>query len=201
MKVYFIGYLVALGCFWASCSAPSVLEGENAYNAQLNMERLLKDKHFGSAKNSPFYDLGGKFKGLNYFEPDSTWNCKGKIIQPDTTYLREIIDTKGGIRKYTFSGYFVFSRNGKSYQIPIWRDSKEPDILFVMFHDLTNGTDTYGGGRYIEMPWPSSFVDFRLDFNKAFNPYCHYNHNYACPVVPKDLTLDLRIEAGEKIYE
>ncbi len=37
-----------------------------------------------------------------------------------------------------------------------------------------------------------------IDFNEAYNPYCAYAPNYACPVPPAENTLTAAIEAGEK---
>ena len=41
---------------------------------------------------------------------------------------------------------------------------------------------------------------FRLDFNEAYNPFCAYNPNYVCPMAPRENWLDIKIEAGEKLY-
>jgi uncharacterized protein (DUF1684 family) len=40
-----------------------------------------------------------------------------------------------------------------------------------------------------------------IDFNKAYNPYCAYNHTYSCPIPPKENTLNIAIEAGVKAYK
>ena len=37
-----------------------------------------------------------------------------------------------------------------------------------------------------------------MDFNDAYNPYCAYAPNYACPLPPAENTLTAAIEAGEK---
>jgi uncharacterized protein (DUF1684 family) len=75
------------------------------------------------------------------------------------------------------------------------------DLLFVMFRDKTNGDSTYSGGRYLEIPYHEKDFEYVLDFNRAFNPYCHYNHSYSCPVVPPDCSLKAEIKAGEKRYK
>ena len=53
--------------------------------------------------------------------------------------------------------------------------------LFVPFGDLTNGTETYPGGRYLELNrTPTGIYD--LDFNRAFHPFCYYNPQYRLSV-------------------
>jgi uncharacterized protein (DUF1684 family) len=73
------------------------------------------------------------------------------------------------------------------------------DYLFLPFTDLTNGIETYGGGRYLEL----RIVDLEngwIDFNYAYNPYCAYNHKYSCPIPPMDNHLNFRLEAGVKAF-
>jgi uncharacterized protein (DUF1684 family) len=76
---------------------------------------------------------------------------------------------------------------------------KSGDTYSVMFRDATSGKETYGGGRYLELE-PADLADNRaiLDFNKAFNPYCAYNPNFACPLPPAENTLPMAIKAGER---
>jgi uncharacterized protein (DUF1684 family) len=38
-----------------------------------------------------------------------------------------------------------------------------------------------------------------VDFNRAYNPTCVYNPEYACPLPPQENRLDVPIPAGEKI--
>jgi hypothetical protein len=68
----------------------------------------------------------------------------------------------------------------------------------VPFGDLTNGTESYGGGRYLDIDRTASGV-YDLDFNRAFNPYCVYNATYDCPIPPRENRLAVAIRAGEKM--
>jgi uncharacterized protein (DUF1684 family) len=69
------------------------------------------------------------------------------------------------------------------------------DYLFLPFTDLTNGNETYGSGRYIDLRIPERETII-IDFNKAYNPYCAYNYGYACPIPPKENKLKVEIRAG-----
>ena len=79
------------------------------------------------------------------------------------------------------------------------RQPQFKDYLFLPFKDDTNGVETYGGGRYMDVRI-STVKDGKiiLNFNKAYNPYCAYNKEYVCPLVPKDNILNISIKAGEK---
>jgi uncharacterized protein len=78
--------------------------------------------------------------------------------------------------------------------------------IFLPFRDATNGTETYGAGRYLldtaksadlgPGAAPGSLV---LDFNFAFHPSCAFDPQWSCPLAPPENRLDLRVEAGERL--
>ena len=73
------------------------------------------------------------------------------------------------------------------------------DYLFLPFMDLTNGVSSYGGGRFLDLKIPEG-ESIIIDFKKAYNPYCAYNHRYSCPVPPDANHLNIEIPAGVKAY-
>ena len=75
--------------------------------------------------------------------------------------------------------------------------------LFLPFRDNTNGTLSYGGGRYLIDTAKSAWLGFksdrlRLDFNFSYFPSCAHDNRYICPLSPPENTLPIAIEAGEK---
>ncbi len=75
------------------------------------------------------------------------------------------------------------------------------DYLFIPFTDATSGSESYGGGRYIDC----AVTDIQggilvLDFNKAYNPYCAYKAGFNCPIPPRENDLPVAIQAGEMNY-
>jgi uncharacterized protein (DUF1684 family) len=77
--------------------------------------------------------------------------------------------------------------------------------LFLPFRDGTNGTDTYGAGRYVldtakgadlgAGTLPGTLV---IDFNFAYQPSCAWDSRWACPLAPPENRLDAPILAGER---
>jgi uncharacterized protein (DUF1684 family) len=55
------------------------------------------------------------------------------------------------------------------------------------------------GGKYIDLRVPAGNT-ITIDFNTAYNPYCAYNSQYSCPIVPLENDLDIAIEAGVKSF-
>ena len=78
--------------------------------------------------------------------------------------------------------------------------------LFLPFRDATNGTETYGAGRYLldgakgadlgSNPDTEALI---VDFNFAYQPSCAFDPRWACPLAPPENRLDLPIRAGERI--
>jgi uncharacterized protein (DUF1684 family) len=78
--------------------------------------------------------------------------------------------------------------------------------LFIPFRDATNGTETYGAGRYLVDTAKSADLGgdpargtVVLDFNFAFHPSCAFDPKWACPLAPPENRLDLEIRAGERL--
>jgi uncharacterized protein (DUF1684 family) len=100
----------------------------------------------------------------------------------------------------------TFNLKGNAYRLNVYQNQdlmkKEgfEDYLFLPFLDDTNGEESYGGGRYIDLGIPEG-DEVVIDFNKAYNPYCAYNEKYSCPIVPRENYLDLKVEAGVKAFQ
>jgi uncharacterized protein (DUF1684 family) len=78
--------------------------------------------------------------------------------------------------------------------------------LFLPFRDATNGTETYGAGRYLvdaaksaDLGGDPAAGTLILDFNFAFQPSCAFDPRWACPLAPPENRLDLAIRAGERL--
>lgn len=101
----------------------------------------------------------------------------------------------------------TFSYKGENYtlfgyQLTKLKANKEmADHFFIPFKDATTGKTTYASGRYLDFK-AGDINDGKLviDFNKAYNPYCAFTDGYNCPIPPKENTLKLAVEAGEKNY-
>ena len=55
--------------------------------------------------------------------------------------------------------------------------------LFVPFGDLTSGSETYQGGRYLDLDRTGSAV-YDLDFNRAYHPFCVFDLELRMPCSP-----------------
>jgi uncharacterized protein len=87
----------------------------------------------------------------------------------------------------------VFTKDGVEYTL---ETSDEDDNLFIVFGDTTNGTETYGGGRFMDVAKPTEGTKVIVDFNKVRNPWCMYSKFTTCALPTETNTLPIAIRAG-----
>lgn len=162
--------------------------------------RGQRDQLFGTHPQTAIApEARAGFTGLSYFDydPDLRFTAQVKLVDAPTP---EEIETSGEQR-------MSFFRIG-SVELPVgsldlyWLKDYGGGI-FLPFRDATNGAETYGGGRYLldtaKGADLGSLEDRRLvlDFNFAYNPSCHYDPRWSCPLSPPANRIERRIEAGE----
>ena len=161
---------------------------------------------FKDPETSPLPDrLRKDFEELSFFEPDTSYQIMARFERtPDAVPFLMPSTTDEQTEEVVY-GIAHFELNGKQHQLEIYQtpalltDEKYADYLFLPFLDDTNGNETYGGGRYIDLTIPEG-DSILIDFNKAYNPYCVYNKKYSCPLVPRQNYLRTKVRAGVKDF-
>jgi hypothetical protein len=76
--------------------------------------------------------------------------------------------------------------------------------FFLPFRDATNGTATYGGGRYLidsakgaDLGGDPASGTVIVDFNFAYQPSCAFDPRWSCPLSPAENRLETEVRAGE----
>ncbi len=137
------------------------------------------------------------FSGIEYFPIDPGWRVNARFEPHPAGKTIEIVNILGALEPMANPGRVVFTRDGREHALEAVDEGDGQ--LFLIFADRTNGTATYGPGRFVYAPAP---VDGRtvIDFNRAYNPPCAFNAYSTCPLPPPENRLDLAIEAGERKY-
>jgi uncharacterized protein (DUF1684 family) len=165
------------------------------------------NKEYADSITSPLTkDDLKNFKALDFFPIDSTYKITAKFIRtPDeepfemtTTTSRKSIEVKYGEVHFTLKDTILTLNVYQNLELKLTDQYK--NYLFLPFTDKTNGKESYGGGRYIGLEIPKGDTII-IDFNKAYNPYCAYNHKYSCPIPPRENDLPIAIKAGVKSYK
>jgi uncharacterized protein len=192
MKIFFASFLLLLSS--AVFSQKGYEDSLHAFlNNYVQTHEVVKGEN---RKAMQFFPVSKTNRVVAHFEKaaDSKWlkfPTSGKSTQTYRVY-----------------GTLHFQMAGKPLQLMIYQSqdllSAEAykHYLFLPFTDSTTGSETYEGGRYIDL----STTDIQnnmvvIDFNKAYNPYCAYvSGKYNCPIPPKENALPVAIRAGEKAY-
>jgi hypothetical protein len=113
----------------------------------------------------------------------------------------------GQVRILTLEGTEVEADEAGSIELPVGGTrarlrvlqipgAGEESDLEIFFRDSTNGGETYPAGRFVSL-LPTGGGRYRLDFNRARNPFCAYNSAYPCPAPWKGNVIAAPIRAGE----
>jgi len=164
-------------------------------------EREQKDIFFKRHAQSPIpFEYREHFKKLQYYPVNQNLRFELKLYEHADKETIQIEDTKGVIRQFIRWGEFRFKVENEQCTLQAYKSNPYEERLFIPFRDSTNGKETYGAGRYIDLDSSDRTEngDWILDFNKAYSPWCAYSENYACPFVPPENWLKIPIYAGEK---
>ena len=140
------------------------------------------------------------FHGLRHFPIDPSWRVTAHLEPADPDATIEIVDITGATSREATAGSIAFEHDGSTWRI-LAQPGGDDGSLWLIFGDATNGTDTYGGGRYLYTEPVAADGSVVADFNLAYNPPCVFSPYATCPLPPVENRLSLRIEAGERVYQ
>lgn len=168
--------------------------------SELTHYRQRKDEFFKHDKHSPLLPTQKDgFTGLNYFDENPDLAL---VLELDTFAEQDDVQMQtstGTVASYLRWGKLHFEVDGAPAELTVYA-SPGAGGFFLPFTDATNGAETYGAGRYVEIE-PMGDGTFLVDFNMAYNPYCAYNEVWTCPIPPAENRLSVPIRAGEKSFK
>ena len=177
---------------------------DEAYIREIKSWQEELNREFADSAKSPLApEDRAKFHGLDFYPIDIRYRVTARFERtPNETQFGMKTTTE---RRPTYVRYGIayFKLIDRDFKINIYQNirlsktEKYHDYLFMLFTDKSSGKETYAGGRYIDLRIPQS-DSLIIDFNKAYNPYCAYNHKYSCPIPPEEDYFDIEILAGCK---
>ncbi|MFK4760942.1 DUF1684 domain-containing protein [Microbacterium sp. ZW T5_45] len=137
------------------------------------------------------------FDRIDTYEYDPAWVLEGRFTPIDgaRTVPFEHIRDNGGTRDLAVPGDIHLELDGREYTLAAFDDG---GTLLLVFGDETNGSETYGSGRFLFVELRDDAGSVVLDFNRAFVPPCGFSAQYNCPLPPASNRFPLPIRAGEK---
>src|SRR6476660_5447897 len=97
------------------------------------------------------------FTGPKWYPISEEWRVPAKLDRdaPSAGNHVQMQTSIGDLRDFDVYGVFTFSINGLSQELTAYRmvpENPHYDELFVPFKDSTTGKETYGAGRYLDIP-------------------------------------------------
>jgi uncharacterized protein len=193
-------FFLAVSIFFISC------DDQKRYNTGLTPFQKEINEFFKDASVTPLKKRDLKdFKGLDFFLFDSSCVVRAVLSKTPKEKSFKMKTTTERLPEYIKHGVVTFELLGNTYNLNIYKnleninEEEYRDYLFLPFLDDTNGNESYGGGRYIDLDIPAG-DSLVIDFNSAYNPYCVYDEKYSCPIVPRENYLPIEIKAGVKAF-
>lgn len=140
-------------------------------------------------------------RGTPHWYPyDAAFSFVGPLHPPDSARSRLVLSPDGVEVMADEAGWVIVPIAGKSVRLSVMRlpdpATGEAD-LEIYFRDATNGDSTYPAGRFVTL-LPAGQGKWRLDFNRARNPFCAYSSAFACPAPWRGNAIPADVRAGEQ---
>jgi uncharacterized protein (DUF1684 family) len=183
----------------AGCNNPKPPD-ERSYIDRITVVRVDKDEFFRTSKESPVPEnRKADLLPLPYFPIAPGYNVPAALKLSNDDSVIQIPTSAGTVDPFRRVGTLEFTLDGQPMALTAYAPAaaRTIDRLFVPFKDLTNGEESYEGGRYLDLDRTATGV-YQIDFNLAYTPSCYFNPTFICPYPPRENHLKVRIEAGEK---
>lgn len=188
-----------------SQTEPVPVESHTGLQAVLEFQEEL-NAEYRDPETSPLTEADlARFQGLAFFEPDTSYQVWARLSRTPEALPFDMPTTTDRLSRERQYGTLHFELEGEGFYLKVYQNLQLmqeegfEDYLFLPFTDATNGKETYYGGRYMDLRIPAG-DSLLLDFNQAYNPYCAYNPDYSCPIVPRENHLDIPVRAGVMAY-
>ncbi len=195
-------YIISTALLLSTCYGA---QAQHSYEERIVAHRQQYKEAFITEPRSPL--KGGDTAYLRFYNANSLYRVVATITETPEAKPFDMPTYSGKTKQFRQYGVLTFAIGGKQQALQVYQnlklleDTAHAQHLFVPFTDETTYTETYGGGRYIDL----STADIKggrivLDFNKCYNPYCAYAGGYNCPIPPAENRLKIPIRAGEKLF-
>lgn len=196
-----------------TCAEPVTVDGERLEDAILRDDSseqgaskiAIRDITFFVIRRGDEYGIRVRdknhparqtFGGRKWFTINPAYRLRATFTAYAEARSFSIVNTVGITTQSDNPGTLDFTLNGQTLRLQALAAGDEQ--LWLIFKDATSGKQTYGAGRYL---YAKRLEDdfYELDFNRAYHPPCAFTQFATCPLPPRENTLPLAIEAGERL--
>lgn len=146
------------------------------------------------------YGPDRKDKTAEYYDYDPRLVFVGPLSPPERPGKVRVLALDGIETEAAEAGTVVVPVGGRPARLKVRRiptGIEDEAELEIFFRDETNAEGTYPAGRFVSLV-PVGDGRYRLDFNRARNPFCAYSSAFPCPAPWRGNTIEAKVEAGER---
>ncbi|MBA3496723.1 MAG: DUF1684 domain-containing protein, partial [Gemmatimonadales bacterium] len=129
------------------------------------------------------FGAGHNGKPPSYYAIEPALTFLGPLTPPTQPGTVRVLGADGVEVEAAEAGSVLVRIGGERVRLRVLRlptAGGEESELEIFFRDGTNGRGTYPAGRFVALV-PVGPGRYRLDFNRARNPFCAYSSAYPCP--------------------
>ena len=144
-----------------------------------------------------FQHRAGEKAAFYPYDPSQVF--EGTLAPPEEATRQRVLGVDGVETDALEAGTVSVPVGGSKVRLRVLRvrtPGTEESELTIFFRDGSNSSGTYPAGRFVEVV-PVGGGRYRVDFNRARNPYCAYNPVYPCPAPWRGNTIPAAVRAGE----
>jgi len=136
-----------------------------------------------------------------YYDYDPALVFTGPLLRLESPQKIRVLASDGMEADAIEVGSFLVPLGGgegtrlRVLRVPV--AGSEESELQVFFQDQTNDHGSYPAGRFVDLV-PAGEGKYRLDFNRARNPYCAYSPVFPCPAPWRGNQIRAEVRAGER---
>lgn len=173
--------------------APTVMNIDAYY-----MHVLKRGDRYGLRVKNTLAEKRFNFPEIPTYDIDANFVKYAKFVKAPIAQEMKIETVIGVDAEFKVAGYLEFLHEGRLKKLTAFEGTSR--YFFVIFKDETTGTETFGGGRFLDVKTEMDENQIlKLDFNKAYNPPCAFSDYATCPLPPLENQLDFSVRAGEKL--
>jgi hypothetical protein len=146
------------------------------------------------------YGTSRDTKAAEYYPYDPKLVFVGPMAPPDRPARLRVLALDGIEADAAEAGTVVVPIGSRPVRLRVRRiptGIEDEAELEIFFRDETNVQGTYPAGRFVALV-PVGDGRYRLDFNRARNPFCAYSSAFPCPAPWRGNTIEAKVEAGER---
>lgn len=180
-------------------SAVPLIYKEFEIEAMVRQDGLERKLYFLRVRDSKFA-FQRKIEEIPTFPLSNKWILPATFIPKERYKIAAKTVENNVFENFEYLGKVVVTFDSGKYSFTLLGNTTPDGVQgYLHIHDVTNGKETYGAGRFVEKNISDWVKDKTVDFNYLITFPCAITNYVTCPLPPKGNSVPFEITAGEKV--